>query len=128
MNYRSVVIYGNPCAVEEPARKAAILRGLSDHVIPGRWQDVREPSEEELRKTLVVSIPIDEASAKVRTGPPLDDEEDYALPIWAGVVPLALTPSAPVPDGRVLPGIDLPSYIVPYKGPAPAPPSPQAES
>jgi nitroimidazol reductase NimA-like FMN-containing flavoprotein (pyridoxamine 5'-phosphate oxidase superfamily) len=87
LNYRSVVLYGTPSVVEDPGCKADILRGLSDHVIPGRWEEVRAPTEQELRRTLVVSIPIDEASAKVRTGPPLDDEADYDLPIWAGVTP-----------------------------------------
>jgi nitroimidazol reductase NimA-like FMN-containing flavoprotein (pyridoxamine 5'-phosphate oxidase superfamily) len=118
MNYRSVVIYGTAEEVEDPARKASVLHGLSDHVIPGRWQEVRGPSELELRKTLVVSIGIDEASAKVRTGPPLDDEPDYALPVWAGVVPLHLTAGEPVPDARLQPGIAPPSYATWYKGPA----------
>jgi nitroimidazol reductase NimA-like FMN-containing flavoprotein (pyridoxamine 5'-phosphate oxidase superfamily) len=117
MNYRSVVLYGTPSAVEDPGQKAEILRGLSDHVVPGRWDEVRGPSEQELRRTLVVSIPIDEASAKVRTGPPLDDEPDYDLPVWAGVVPLRLAPGTPTDDGRVLPGIKPPAYAAEYQGP-----------
>jgi nitroimidazol reductase NimA-like FMN-containing flavoprotein (pyridoxamine 5'-phosphate oxidase superfamily) len=117
MNYRSVVLYGTPAAVEDPAQKAGVLRALSDHVIPGRWEEVRGPSEQELRRTLLVSIPIDEASAKVRTGPPLDDEPDYELPVWAGVVPLRLTPGTPLGDGRLLPGVKLPAYAANYQGP-----------
>ncbi len=117
MNYRSVVLYGIPSVVEDPARKAEILRGLSDHVIPGRWEVVREPSEQELRRTLVVSISIDEASAKIRTGPPIDDEADYELPIWAGVVPLTLVAGTPIGDARLRPGIKPPAHAANYQGP-----------
>lgn len=120
MNYRSVVLYGAPAVVEDPVRKAEVLRGLTDHVIPGRWQDIREPSDQELRRTLVVSIPITEASAKVRTGPPLDDEPDYALPVWAGVVPLRLAAAEPIPDPRLDPGIAPPLYAAAYAKPGPA--------
>src|ERR1043165_6611337 len=88
MNYRSVVVFGRAGVIEDPKEKVAALFSLSEHMIPGRWQDVREPSQDELQKTTVLSLPISEASAKIRTGPPLDDEEDYELPIWAGVVPL----------------------------------------
>jgi nitroimidazol reductase NimA-like FMN-containing flavoprotein (pyridoxamine 5'-phosphate oxidase superfamily) len=121
MNYRSVVLFGTPAAVEDPARKAEVLLALSEHVIPGRWQEVREPTEQELRRTLVVSIAIDEASAKVRTGPPLDDEEDYALPMWAGVLPLRLTPGEPIPDPRLPRGVAPPPHVTGYDGPKPAP-------
>jgi nitroimidazol reductase NimA-like FMN-containing flavoprotein (pyridoxamine 5'-phosphate oxidase superfamily) len=121
MNYRSVVLLGTGSVVEEPARKEAVLRGLSEHLVAGRWQDVRQPSAEELRRTMLVAIAIEEASAKVRTGPPLDDEEDYALPIWAGVVPLRLAAGAPLPDGRVLPGVAVPGYALDYPGPSAAP-------
>jgi nitroimidazol reductase NimA-like FMN-containing flavoprotein (pyridoxamine 5'-phosphate oxidase superfamily) len=121
MNYRSVVVFGSGGVVEEPARKDAVLRNLSEHLIAGRWQDVRGPSEQELRRTLVVSVAIEEASAKVRTGPPLDDEEDYALPIWAGVVPLRLTAGEPIDDGRVLPGVTPPGYATGYRGSGAAP-------
>ncbi len=95
INYRSVVLFGTGAEMREPDRKAEVLRALSDHLIPGRWDDVRQPSADELRKTLVVSVPIQEASAKVRTGPPLDDEPDYELPIWAGVLPLRWPPAVP---------------------------------
>jgi hypothetical protein len=117
MNYRSVVLYGIPSAVEDPARKAEILRGLSDHVIPGRWEEVRAPTEQELRRTLVLSIPIEEASAKIRTGPPMDDEADYELPVWAGVVPLSLVAGTPIGDARLRPGIKPPAHAANYQGP-----------
>ncbi len=88
MNYRSVVVFGVAQAVDDPEEKTRVLHALSEHLVPGRWRDVRGPAPGELKATSVLSLPIDEASAKVRTGPPLDDEEDYALPAWAGVVPL----------------------------------------
>jgi nitroimidazol reductase NimA-like FMN-containing flavoprotein (pyridoxamine 5'-phosphate oxidase superfamily) len=121
INYRSVVLYGTPTVIEDPARKNEVLRGLSEHVIPGRWQDVRQPSEQELRRTLVLSIPLEEASAKVRTGPPLDDEEDYALPVWAGVIPLHWAAAAPIGDARLQAGTELPSYARDYRGPGRGP-------
>jgi nitroimidazol reductase NimA-like FMN-containing flavoprotein (pyridoxamine 5'-phosphate oxidase superfamily) len=114
MNYRSVVLYGTPSAVEDPIRKTEVLRGLSEHVIRGRWQDVRGPSEQELRATLVITIPIEEASAKVRTGHPLDDDEDYELPVWAGVIPLHLTAGTPVADPRLRTGTEPPPYASHY--------------
>jgi nitroimidazol reductase NimA-like FMN-containing flavoprotein (pyridoxamine 5'-phosphate oxidase superfamily) len=116
VNYRSAVVFGTAAAVEDAARKARVLHALSEHLIPGRWEDVRGPSETELRRTLVVAIPIREASAKVRTGPPLDEEEDYRLPVWAGVVPLRLAASEPVADPR-LAGAPPPAYAVNYRGP-----------
>jgi nitroimidazol reductase NimA-like FMN-containing flavoprotein (pyridoxamine 5'-phosphate oxidase superfamily) len=121
INYRSVVLYGNGSEVREPDRKAEVLRALSDHIIPGRWDEVRVPSADELRRTLVVSVPIREASAKVRTGPPLDDEPDYDLPVWAGVLPLHLAAATPVPDPRLTLGIQPPAYATGYKGPKAAP-------
>jgi nitroimidazol reductase NimA-like FMN-containing flavoprotein (pyridoxamine 5'-phosphate oxidase superfamily) len=114
MNYRSVVVFGRATVVEERAEKLAALLALSEHMIPGRWADVREPNERELQLTTVLSLPLDEASAKVRTGPPLDDEEDYALPVWAGVIPLRLVADAPVPDPRLQPGIDPQPYALGY--------------
>ncbi len=83
-------------------------------MIPSRWDDVREPNERELQQTTVLSLPLAEASAKVRTGPPLDDEEDYDLPVWAGVIPLRLVANAPVPDPRLPPQIDPPPYALDY--------------
>jgi nitroimidazol reductase NimA-like FMN-containing flavoprotein (pyridoxamine 5'-phosphate oxidase superfamily) len=123
INYRSVVLFGRGSQVSEPERKNEVLRTLSDHIIAGRWDDVRLPSADELRKTLVVSIPLDEASAKVRTGPPLDDKEDYELPMWAGVLPLRLAAATPIPDPRLKPGIVPPAYITEYRGPKAGPTS-----
>lgn len=121
MNYRSAVLFGRGLAVDDDGQKTEILRCLAEHLIRGRWPDVRAPNEKELKQTLVVGVPIDEASAKVRTGPPLDDEEDYALPIWAGVLPLRLTASAPIADPRLPTGLAAPGYARDYDGPKPAP-------
>jgi nitroimidazol reductase NimA-like FMN-containing flavoprotein (pyridoxamine 5'-phosphate oxidase superfamily) len=117
VNYRSVVVFGTASLVEDAARKNEVLRGLSEHVIRGRWDEIRVPSAEELRRTMVVSIPIDEASAKVRTGSPLDDEEDYALPIWAGVLPLRTVAGEPIRDARCPPELATPGHVVAYRGP-----------
>ncbi len=114
MNYRSVVVFGRAVLVDEREEKLTALRALSDHMIPGRWDDVREPSERELQLTTVLSLPLDEASAKVRTGPPLDDEEDYELPVWAGVIPLRMVANAPHPDPRLPVEIDPPPYALDY--------------
>src|SRR5713226_9123422 len=114
MNYRSVVVFGRAVLVDEREEKLAALRFLSEHMIPGRWDDVREPSERELQLTTVLSLPLDEASAKVRTGPPLDDEEDYELTVWAGVIPLRLIAEAPVDDPRLKAEIDPPPYALDY--------------
>jgi nitroimidazol reductase NimA-like FMN-containing flavoprotein (pyridoxamine 5'-phosphate oxidase superfamily) len=111
MNYRSVVLFGTALVLNTPEEKVSALRCLMERIAPGRWQEVRPPSAEELRQTLVVAIPIHEASAKVRTGPPQDDEADYALPVWAGEVPLQMMASPAKPDPRVLPGVVLPEYL-----------------
>lgn len=118
MNYRSAVLFGKGAMVADEGQKLEVLRSLSERLIRGRWADVRPPNEEELRKTLVVSIAIDEASAKVRTGPPLDDEEDYSLDVWAGVLPLKLTASAPIADPRLAAGREAPQYARGYEGPS----------
>ena len=115
MNYRSVVIFGRAEIIEDREEKIAALVALSEHIVRGRWADVREPNEEELIKTTVLSLPLVEASAKIRTGPPLDDEEDYALPIWAGVVPLKLEAGEPINDPRLMEGIEVPEYARSYK-------------
>ena len=115
MNYRSVVIFGRATPVEEREDKLSALLALSEHIVRGRWADVREPTEQELRQTTVLSMPILEASAKVRTGPPLDDEEDYAMPIWAGVLPLRLETGRPIKDPRLPDGIQIPEYVLTYK-------------
>jgi uncharacterized protein len=98
MNYRSVVIFGKAVEVVDREEKRHALERLVEHIAPGRSTEVRPPNESELRQTLVLSLPIEEASAKIRTGPPIDDDEDYALPVWAGVIPLRLVRLAPVTD------------------------------
>jgi nitroimidazol reductase NimA-like FMN-containing flavoprotein (pyridoxamine 5'-phosphate oxidase superfamily) len=98
MNYRSVVVFGVPTAVEDPERKSAALEALIERIHPGRWTEARPPDDGELRQTLVVALPLDEASAKIRTGPPIDDAEDYALDVWAGVIPLETRRLEGVPD------------------------------
>jgi hypothetical protein len=114
MNYRSVVVFGHAEPIEEREAKIAALRALSEHMIPGRWDEVRGPNERELQLTTVLSIPLTEASAKIRTGPPVDDEEDYELPIWAGVVPLFLTAGSPIDDFRLHAGSMPPEYVLNY--------------
>jgi nitroimidazol reductase NimA-like FMN-containing flavoprotein (pyridoxamine 5'-phosphate oxidase superfamily) len=111
MNYRSVVAFGTARKIEEPEQKMHVLRVVSEHVIAGRWDDVRTPTEKELKATSVLEFAIEEASAKVRTGPPLDDEEDYSLPIWAGILPLKLEAQAPVADSRLVEGLEVPGYL-----------------
>jgi len=115
MNYRSVVIFGRAVPIEQREEKLAALFALSEHMIPGRWQEVREPSEAELQQTTVLSLPIDEASAKIRTGPPLDDEEDYAMSVWAGVLPMRLQFDKPISDPRLPGNIQVPEYVSRYK-------------
>jgi uncharacterized protein len=100
MNYRSVVVFGKARLVNDPEEKVAALRCFTNHMAAGRWEEVRQPNEQELKSTYVLSLPLNEVSAKVRTGPPLDDEEDYALPVWAGVVPVRLVRGEPVQDRR----------------------------
>ena len=117
MNYRSVVALGTAREVADPAEKAAALRAIVEHVVAGRNAQSRPPNAGELKGTLVLSLPLVEVSAKVRTGPPLDDEEDYALPYWAGVIPLRLTPSAPVADPRLAAGIEPPESVRSYRRP-----------
>jgi uncharacterized protein len=114
MNYRSVVVFGTASVVEDAAEKSEALRAFTEHVVPGRWEEVRRPDEGELRKTLVLKLPLAEASAKVRAGAPIDDEEDYALPVWAGEIPLRMEPSAPVADPRLPPETQPPAYAVNY--------------
>ncbi len=115
INYRSVVVFGRAALVDDAGEKLAALFAFSEHVIPGRWADVREPTEQELKATTVLSLPLAEVSAKVRTGPPLDDEEDYGLPVWAGVIPLRLVADPAVADPRLPAEIQLPSYAQKYK-------------
>jgi hypothetical protein len=114
MNYRSVVILGKATLVDDPEEKLAALRILSEHILPGRWNDSRQPNERELKATSVLRVPIEEFSAKVRQGPPIDDEEDYSFPTWAGVVPLEMVAGAPIDDARLLPGTKIPQYARHY--------------
>jgi uncharacterized protein len=114
MNYRSVVIFGRATVVNDSEVKIAALRALSEHMIPGRWDDVRKPDERELQQTTVLLMPLTEASAKVRTGPPLDDEEDYELDVWAGVIPLRLVAERPVDDPRLSSNTRVPKYAEDY--------------
>lgn len=114
INYRSVVAFGMARKIDNPEQKTHALRVLSDHVIAGRWEQVRGPNAQELQATSVLEFLIEEASAKVRTGPPLDDEEDYPLPVWAGVVPVKLTVGAPVPDERLALDCELPEHVRRY--------------
>jgi len=114
MNYRSVVIFGKAEVVEEATEKLAALKAFTEHVVPGRWSEVRPPTAQEIAGTLVLSLSLSEASAKVRTGPPKDDEADYALPVWAGELPLHLTLLAPIPDPQLLSEVELPAYVQHY--------------
>ena len=114
MNYRSAVLFGRGRLVVDEAEKLAALQAISEHLARGRWADARQPTQSELDATTVVAIAIDSASAKVRTGPPGDDEDDYALPIWAGVLPFQLQPQTPVPDPRLADDIALPTYVTNY--------------
>ncbi|HUD68325.1 MAG TPA: pyridoxamine 5'-phosphate oxidase family protein [Candidatus Sulfotelmatobacter sp.] len=111
MNYRSVVAFGRARKVADPERKIECLRVISEHLIAGRWNDVRGPSEKELRATTVLEFSIEEASAKVRTGPPIDDDGDYGLAVWAGVLPLEINSQTPVPDEKLVEGVRPPDYV-----------------
>jgi uncharacterized protein len=105
MNYRSVVVLGKARLVAHLAEKREALHRFTNHMVPGRWEEVRQPNEQELKSTTVLVLALDEVSAKVRTGSPLDDEEDYSLPVWAGVVPVRTELGEPIADQRLLPGI-----------------------
>jgi nitroimidazol reductase NimA-like FMN-containing flavoprotein (pyridoxamine 5'-phosphate oxidase superfamily) len=114
VNYRSVVIFGTARLVEDANEKMEALRIFTDHVLKGRWDDVRHPTEQELKATTVLALPLEEVSAKVRTGGPLDDEEDYALPVWAGVLPLQTVAKTPEPDALRKNDPPLPGYLKNY--------------
>ena len=114
MNYRSVVVLGTATLVDDPEEKLEALRILSEHILPGRWEDSRKPNEREIKATSVLCVPIEEFSAKVRQGPVVDDEEDYSFPTWAGVVPLEMVAGAPIDDARLLPGKTAPEYARGY--------------
>jgi nitroimidazol reductase NimA-like FMN-containing flavoprotein (pyridoxamine 5'-phosphate oxidase superfamily) len=114
VNYRSVVVFGAGRLIVDEQEKLAALEAVSEHLVPGRWQEARLPNEKELNATSVVAIRIDEASAKVRTGPPVDEEEDYHLPVWAGVLPFQLMPLLPIQDEVQSDGVSLPNYVANY--------------
>jgi nitroimidazol reductase NimA-like FMN-containing flavoprotein (pyridoxamine 5'-phosphate oxidase superfamily) len=114
-NYRSVMILGQATVVDDRDEKLVALEAIVEHIVPGRWADVRGPSDNELMATAVVSIPLEEASAKLRTGPPVDDEQDYALGAWAGVIPFATEAMAPEPDPCLHAGIPAPPYATGYR-------------
>jgi uncharacterized protein len=114
VNYRSVVLFGKGRLIEDEQEKLAALKAITEHLIPGRWQDARRPNQKELNATRVVSIKIDEASAKVRMGPPIDEQEDYTLPIWAGILPLQELPLSPLHDELQSKDVPLPEYIARY--------------
>jgi nitroimidazol reductase NimA-like FMN-containing flavoprotein (pyridoxamine 5'-phosphate oxidase superfamily) len=107
VNYRSVVVLGQATPIVEPNEKMAAIEAFTERLIPGRWDEVRPPTAKELKAIQVLSLPLTEASAKLRTGPPMDDEEDYALDTWAGTIPLSVVTGTPIPDARLREGIPL---------------------
>ena len=115
VNYRSVVVFGTATMVEPGDETVNVLELFTEKLVPGRWADVRPPTRQELKGTKVLSIPLDEASAKVRTGPPIDEDEDYDLPVWAGVLPLSTTVAEPEPDPRLDPAIETPGYVAAWR-------------
>jgi nitroimidazol reductase NimA-like FMN-containing flavoprotein (pyridoxamine 5'-phosphate oxidase superfamily) len=115
VNYRSVVILGTARVVDDATEKMEALRLFTEHIMKGRWDEIRWPNERELKVTTVLALPLEEVSAKVRTGGPVDDEEDYALPVWAGVLPLPVSAGAPIPDLRLNTGTEIPAYIKAYR-------------
>ena len=115
MNYRSVVLFGKAKLVEDEENKMSALKALTDQMIPGRWQDARIPNPKELKATNVLALEIEDGSAKVRTGAPTDDEEDYSLPHWAGELPLKLTPGISIPDPKLFTVISVPENIANYQ-------------
>jgi len=115
MNYRSVVALGKATLVETPQEKLEALRAFTEKILSGRWDDARQPNEKELKATSILRLPLTEASAKVRVGPPEDDAPDYALSVWAGVIPLGVVAGAPIRDERCDLGIPLPAYAANYR-------------
>jgi nitroimidazol reductase NimA-like FMN-containing flavoprotein (pyridoxamine 5'-phosphate oxidase superfamily) len=115
MNYRSVVILGKAEMVTDKDEKYRALEAFAEHLIPGRWPDVRPPTSKELKATSVLRLPIIEGSAKIRSGPPVDDDEDYSMDVWAGVIPLALTAGKPIADPKLNAGTKAPGYAAKYR-------------
>jgi nitroimidazol reductase NimA-like FMN-containing flavoprotein (pyridoxamine 5'-phosphate oxidase superfamily) len=118
MNYRSAMVFGPARLVTGDEGRLLALRAITEQLLPGRWDHVRPPTRKELAATAVLELPLDEASVKVRTGPPKDDDEDYASPIWAGVLPAALIFGAVIPDPELRPGIMIPAHIETLAGQA----------
>lgn len=116
VNYRSVVILGKAELVADESEKNAALEAFTEHIIPGRWTEIRWPNPLELKATTVLKLPITEASAKIRTGPPIDDDEDYSMNVWAGVIPLTLTAGTPIGDELLADGIQVPNHVNKYSG------------
>ena len=114
MNYRSVVIFGTAKVIQDKEGKLAALRALTEHIVPNRWREIRPPNDLELKATTVLSFPIEEASAKIRTGDPVDDDEDYDLDVWAGVIPLKLMAEKPISDEKLKKEISIPAYVADY--------------
>jgi len=115
VNYRSVVVLGTARLVDDPSEKMEALRLFTEHIMKGRWEEIRWPTEQELKATTVLALPLEEVSAKVRTGGPIDDEEDYSLPVWAGVLPLPVVPAVPIADARLKAGTAVPQYMKAYR-------------
>jgi len=111
MNYRSVVLFGKGKLITDKTEKLIAVKAITDHLVPGRWDDARKPNQKELDSTSFVSIKIEDASAKIRTGTPVDDEKDYELPVWAGVIPISQIKNEPVVDPKVSKNINLPDYL-----------------
>jgi uncharacterized protein len=117
VNYRSVIVLGEPRAVTDPDEKLAALEAFAERIAPGRWADARPPTRQELKATSILALPLDEASAKVRTGPPVDEDDDLDLDVWAGVVPMRLVRDEPVPAPDLRKGIEVPGYLRGDRGP-----------
>lgn len=117
MNYRSVVVSGRAVEITDPEEKMLAFKALVDQVALGRWEDARQPNPKELATTMVLKLPLVEVSAKIRTGPPKDQEADLGLPVWAGEIPLRLVPSAPIPSPELDPGTPVPGYAGSYRRP-----------
>ncbi len=117
MNYRSVVVFGNPRAVDDAGERMVAFEAVTEHVLPGRWDEARQPSDKENSGTKLLALTIDEASAKVRIGPPVDDEEDMDLDIWAGIIPLAVAAGNPIPAPDLKPGLEVPPSVTNYGTP-----------
>jgi nitroimidazol reductase NimA-like FMN-containing flavoprotein (pyridoxamine 5'-phosphate oxidase superfamily) len=115
INYRSVVVFGKAQTVRGDSEKLNALKAFTEHIIPNRWSEIRQPSEKELRATTILALSLKEASAKMRTGDPTDDTEDYALDVWAGVIPLEISAKKPVADAKLRSNIKVPSYVSNYK-------------